>query len=88
MISGSGRSPEEGHGSLLQYSCLENPMNREAWWATVHGVAESWTHSTAVVREVQTLKMIVVRITIVLCLVLFFIIMVHLKFNISSFISV
>ena len=37
----SGRSPREGHGNPLQYSCLENPMNREAWRATVHGVAES-----------------------------------------------
>ena len=33
-----GRSPGEGNGSPLQYSCLENPMHREAWWATVHGV--------------------------------------------------
>ena len=38
-----GRSPGGGHGNLLQYSCLENPMDRGAWWATVHGVAESWT---------------------------------------------
>ena len=41
-ISGSGRVPGEGHGNSLQYSCLENPMDREAWWATVHGVAGSW----------------------------------------------
>ena len=34
-IFGSGRSPEEGNGNQLQYSCLENPMNRGAWWATV-----------------------------------------------------
>ena len=40
---GSGRSPGEGHGNPLQYSCLENPMNRGAWWATVHGVAKSVT---------------------------------------------
>ena len=40
-ISGSGRSPGEGHGNPLQYSGLENPMDRGAWWATVHGVAES-----------------------------------------------
>ena len=32
---------EEGHGNLLQYSCLENPMNRGSWWATVHGVTKS-----------------------------------------------
>ena len=37
-----GRSPGEGSGYLLQYSCLENPMDREAWWATVLGVAKSW----------------------------------------------
>ena len=40
-IPGSGRSPGEGHGSPLQYSCLENPMDRRAWWATVHGVTKS-----------------------------------------------
>ena len=41
LISGSGRSPGEGNGSPLQYSCLENSMDRGAWWATVHEVAES-----------------------------------------------
>ena len=44
LIPRSGRSPEGGNGNPLQYSCLGNPMDREAWWATVHGVAESWTH--------------------------------------------
>ena len=39
-IPGSGRSPEEGHGNPLQYPCLENPMDRGAWWATVHRVAK------------------------------------------------
>ena len=39
-ISGSGRSSGEGNGYLLQYSCLENSMDRGAWWATVHGIAE------------------------------------------------
>ena len=43
LIPGSGWSPGGGHGNLLQYSCLENPMNRGAWWATVHGAAKSWT---------------------------------------------
>ena len=41
LVPGSGRSPEEGNGNPLQYSCLENPMDRGAWWATVCGVAES-----------------------------------------------
>ena len=40
-IPGSGRSPGEGHGNPLQYSSLENPMDRGAWWAIVHTVAES-----------------------------------------------
>ena len=39
-IPGSGRFPGEGNGNLLQYSCLENPMEGGAWWATVHGVAK------------------------------------------------
>ena len=39
-IPGLGRLPREGHGNPLQYSCLENPMDRGAWWATVHGVAK------------------------------------------------
>ena len=38
-----GRSSGEGHGNPLQYSCLEDPMDREAWWASVHRVAESDT---------------------------------------------
>ena len=38
---GSGRSPGEGHGNSLWYSCLENPMDKETWWATVHGIAQS-----------------------------------------------
>ena len=42
-IPGSGRSPGEGNGNLLQYCCLENPMDRGAWWAIVHGVAKSQT---------------------------------------------
>ena len=43
LIPGSGRSPGGRHGKTLQYSYLENPMDRGAWWTTVHKVAKSWT---------------------------------------------
>ena len=43
LMPGLGRSPGEGKGNPLQYSCLENPMHRGAWWATVHGVAKNLT---------------------------------------------
>ena len=53
-IPGSGRSPGEGHGCLLQYSCLENSMDRGAWWATVHGVAKSnWTWGCPVALDME-----------------------------------
>ena len=42
-VSGLGRSPGGGHGNLLQYSCLGNPVDRGAWWAIVLGVAKSQT---------------------------------------------
>ena len=42
LIPGFGRSPGEGNGNQLQYSCLGNPMDRGTWRATVHRVAESW----------------------------------------------
>ena len=42
-IPGSGRSRGGGNGNLLQYSCLENTVDRGAWWATVHGVVKSQT---------------------------------------------
>ena len=41
LIPRSGTSPGEGHGNPLQYSCLENPMDRDAWWATVHGITKN-----------------------------------------------
>ena len=41
LISGLGRTPGEGNSNPLQYSCLENPMERGAWWATVHAVSKS-----------------------------------------------
>ena len=47
LIPGSGRSPGEGNGNPLQCSCLENPINRGAWQATVHGVAKSLVHNLA-----------------------------------------
>ena len=40
LIPGLGRSPGEGNGNPLQYSCLRNPMDRGSWWATVHGVTK------------------------------------------------
>ena len=43
LIPGLERSPGGGHGNPLQYSCLESPIDRGAWWATVHGVAKSQT---------------------------------------------
>jgi len=42
-IPGTGRSPGEENGNTLQYSCLENSIDREYWQATLHGVAKSWT---------------------------------------------
>ena len=48
LIPGSGRSPGEGNGNPLQFSCLGKPMDRGAWWATICGVgvAKSWTQLT------------------------------------------
>ena len=43
LILGSGRSPGGGNGKPLHYSCLENPIDRGDWWATVHRLAGSWT---------------------------------------------
>ena len=42
-IPGLGRSPEGGNGNPLQYSCLENTMDRRIWWSTVRTVSKSWT---------------------------------------------
>ena len=46
-IPESGRSPGEGYGNPLQYPCLENSVDRGAWWATIHGVTKSWTKLSA-----------------------------------------
>ena len=43
LIPGAGRSPEGEHGNPLHYPCLENPLDRGAWWAPVHMIPKSWT---------------------------------------------
>ena len=48
LIPVLGRSPGEGNGNPLHYSCLENPMDRGAWWVIVHGVTKSWTRLNTV----------------------------------------
>ena len=55
LIPGLGRFPGEGNGNLPQYSCLENSMDRGAWWATVHGVAKSQTRLTGEEQQPQGL---------------------------------
>ena len=45
LIPGLGRSPGGGHGNPLQYSCLENPMDRGAWWATAHNITKNQTYN-------------------------------------------
>ena len=54
-VPGSERSLGGGHGNPLQYSCLENPMDRGAWWTTVHGVTKSWTQLKQLSRHPHTL---------------------------------
>ena len=69
-VPGLGRSPGEGNGNPLQYSCLKNPMDRGAWWVTVHGVAKSQTqlndfthtsHNTIYKTELKQIKDLNVR---------------------------
>ena len=55
-IPGSGRFPEGGHGHTLNYSCLRNPMDRKAWWATVHRVAKSRTWLKQLSTHVRSLN--------------------------------
>ena len=57
-----GRSPGGGHGSPLQCSCLENPMDRGAWQATDHRVAKSWTQLKRLSLHTTTHRMVVERI--------------------------
>ena len=54
LIPGSGRSPGEGHGNPLQYSCLENSMDRGAWQAIVHGVTKSWAWLSLVLKTLES----------------------------------
>ena len=55
-VPGLGRSPGGGHGNPLQYSCLENSMDREVWWATVHGVTKSQTRLKQLSTNGDTLR--------------------------------
>ena len=54
LIPESGRSPGGGHSNPLQYSCLKNPMDREAWWATVHSIAKSQIRQKGLSTRAQT----------------------------------
>jgi len=63
-IPGLRRTPGGGHGNPLQYSCLENPMDRRAWQATVHRVAKSWTPQKQICTHAQTRTL---RLRIVTC---------------------
>ena len=75
-IPGSGRSPGEGNGNALQYSCLENPMDGGAWWATVHGVAKSrtrlsnFTHSLHSLSAIRVVSSAYLRLLIFLLAIL------------------
>ena len=53
-MPGLGKSPGEGNGNPLQYSCLENSMDRGAWWSTVHGVSKSQTQQKQLSTQAQT----------------------------------
>ena len=56
-IPGSGRRPGEGNGDPVHYSCLENPMDRTAWQATVHGVTKSWTRLSTFIVQISYLPL-------------------------------
>ena len=63
LIPGSGRSPGGGNGNPLQYSCLENPMDRGAWWAMVHSVTKSQTRLKQLCRAQHTHMCVYVHLT-------------------------
>ena len=54
----------EGNGNLLQYSCLENPMDRRAWWATVHGIAKSQTRLRNLKKKTQRVYLWQIRVDV------------------------
>ena len=56
LIPGSERSPGEGNTNPLQYSCLENSMDRGAWWVTVHGIAKSWIMTENVFKRTEKMR--------------------------------
>ena len=64
-ITGSGRSPGGGNGLPLQYSCLENPVDRGAWWATVHEVAKSLTLLKQLITRAQMDLDIIIQVKLV-----------------------
>ena len=71
LIPGSWRTAGEGNGNPLQYSCLENPMDRGAWRATVHGVTKSWTQlSTSMHRllDIYFIIWVIINTTLFCCL--------------------
>ena len=61
-IPGSGRSPREGNGNPLQYSCLGNPMDRGAWRAAVHGVIKSRTQLSKQQQQLEVVKTTILQI--------------------------
>ena len=60
LIPGLGRSPGGGHSNPLQYSCPENPTNREAWWAIVHTVAKSQTRLNQLSIHAHTIYILII----------------------------
>ena len=65
LIPGLGRSPGEGNGNPLQYSCLENFMGGGAWWAAVHGVANHLTHPSDFTFTLALTRLIYFELTFV-----------------------
>ena len=62
LIPSSGRSPGEGNGNTLQYSCLENPMDRRRWWAPIHGEAE-WDTTERLIHHLTPVRIAIIKKT-------------------------